>query len=189
MGSKKYATTGSLIDAKNISLVRTKVRFNTAIRVILIPTVSEYRQAGLGDLMWWDESHYKEFKMSAITELKLHMLHHPGLDSKSAIKDMYQPSERDNDTPSPSKSVDNNPSTSEKSMSSRRNSGRISADLLSNMDGLLVKSRAKNIKFEKSIFKPTEEVAGPISSTNKDAPVASGPLGIGSMGLMLSNLG
>jgi hypothetical protein len=30
-----------------------RIRFDSAVRVILIPTRKEYRAAGLGDLLWW----------------------------------------------------------------------------------------------------------------------------------------
>lgn len=181
LGSKKHATTGSLVDSKHTMMTRTQVRFNPAIRVVLIPTVTEYRQLGLGEVMWWDDTHYKEFKLSAISELKLYMVHHPGLDSKAAIKHMYQPSERDNETPSPTK-LDGSLPSSEKSLSARRNSGIITAEMLAS-NGLLIKSKAKSIKFEKSIFKPEAAPASAPAAPGKDPALASGPLG--PMGLIM----
>ena len=187
LGSKKFATTGSLVDTKSAPKEKEKkVRFGSAVRVILIPTVAEYRQVGLGDLMWWDDGHLKEFKLSAITELKLHMLQHPTMDSKAAIKDLYQPSERDKESPSPTKMENMTTPCAEKTLQSRSNSGRISAEKLANLDGLLFKSRAKDVKFEKSIFKPSEST--PLTTGNsgpckESTALISRPLGV--MGLMV----
>ncbi len=92
---KVHATTGSLFEPKLGSQTpRKKIQFNPAVRVILIPTVGEYRLVGLGDLMWWNDNDYKGFKQSALNELKLFMLKLSSMDSKAAIKALYQPDDR-----------------------------------------------------------------------------------------------
>lgn len=59
--------------------------------MILIPTVDEYRSAGLGDLMWWSEVDYKSFKESAVEELRRYLQENSKTDAKSALKILYQP--------------------------------------------------------------------------------------------------
>jgi hypothetical protein len=49
-----------------------KVRYNTAVWVVLILTVEEYRQVGLGDSMWLNDNIHKEFKQSAQRTQALH---------------------------------------------------------------------------------------------------------------------
>jgi hypothetical protein len=73
------------------SSTKKQVRFSAAVRVVLIPTVAEYRQVGLADLMWWSDCHYSEFKTSAVNELKEYMTKHTGSNAKEAIKALYQP--------------------------------------------------------------------------------------------------
>jgi len=67
-----------------------QVRFSAAVRVILIPTVAEYRQVGLANQMWWTDCDYTEFKQSAVCELRAYMMEHSSKDSKAAIKALYQ---------------------------------------------------------------------------------------------------
>ena len=70
---------------------RKKVRFNPSVRVILIPTVAEYRAVCLGSLLWWDQEFYATFKKSAVSELLLFMTSHPSFTAKLCIKMLYQP--------------------------------------------------------------------------------------------------
>mgnify|MGYP000144418921 CR=1 FL=1 len=66
------------------------LRFDSAVRVILIPTRKEYRAAGLGDLLWWKESEYSAFKGSAIMELRVILSLHD-VNPKVALQRLYQP--------------------------------------------------------------------------------------------------
>ena len=66
------------------------LRFDTAVRVILIPTRKEYRAAGLGDLLWWSDRDYNSFKGSAVMELRVILSLHD-VDPKTALKRLYQP--------------------------------------------------------------------------------------------------
>lgn len=71
-----------------------RINFNNAVRVVLIPTREEYRAAGLSDVMWWDDSDYKNFKDSALTELR-NLVQKRGskLDTKTALMILYQPNQ------------------------------------------------------------------------------------------------
>lgn len=99
---RAWATTGDLVNASssepsstcsNKDRYKQKVRFNSAVKVVLIPTVAEYKEANLTDLLWWCEDQYKEFKKSALAELKLFLLTYSSLDTKAALKIIYQPNE------------------------------------------------------------------------------------------------
>ncbi len=69
---------------------RKKVKFDTAVKVVLIPTVEEYRKAELGNLLWWDAADYIAFKESALEELRHYIFHHPLMNTKEAIFELYQ---------------------------------------------------------------------------------------------------
>ena len=99
---RAWATTGDLVNSStsehsssssNQDRYKQKVRFNSAVKVVLIPTIEEYKEAQLNDLLWWCEDQYKEFKKSALAELKLFLLTYTSLDTKSALKIIYQPNE------------------------------------------------------------------------------------------------
>lgn len=99
---RAWATTGDLVNSSSSEpssstskqdRYKQKVRFNSAVKVILIPTLEEYKEAQLSDSLWWCEDHYKEFKKSALAELKLFLLTYSSLDTKSALKIIYQPNE------------------------------------------------------------------------------------------------
>lgn len=72
---------------------KNKVKFNTAVRVVLIPTIDEYRAARLSDALWWADPDYKNFKDSALMELRTYLNSHPYLNSKEAISHLYQNNE------------------------------------------------------------------------------------------------
>jgi len=44
------------------------VRFNPVVRLVLIPTVTEYHTAGLTSILWWCGADYKGFKQSVFEE-------------------------------------------------------------------------------------------------------------------------
>eukprot|EP01038_Epipyxis_sp_PR26KG_P010628 gene10628-14271_t len=91
--NKIYGTTGNLCDLSHNStnnFIIKKVRLNPAVRVVLIPTVDEYRQAGLGNSMWYDSEEHNQFKVDAMNELKLFMTFHKKLTCKQSIQILYQ---------------------------------------------------------------------------------------------------
>merc|ERR1711991_483562 len=55
-----------------------------------IPTCIEYKAAGLGEVLWWTDNDYANFKNSALTELRVH-LSFENVDPKTALKRLYQP--------------------------------------------------------------------------------------------------
>lgn len=73
--------------------IKRRVVFNNGVRVVLIPTVDEYRAARLGEALWWNDMDYKSFKSNALQELREHMQAHPEMNSKAAISDLYQSEE------------------------------------------------------------------------------------------------
>jgi hypothetical protein len=77
-------------DSVSAQLHKSRVKFNTAVRVVLIPTVAEYRTARLAEALWWADPDYKNFKESALAELREYLNAHPQQNSKSAISHLYQ---------------------------------------------------------------------------------------------------
>ena len=94
-----WATTGDLVGNDNNAsatgaqkkVEKRRVKFQAAVRVVLIPSRNEYINAGMGDALWWEESDYSVFKRAAVSELKMLMQAEGILDSKVAIQMMYQP--------------------------------------------------------------------------------------------------
>jgi hypothetical protein len=94
-----WATTGDLVGNDNNAsatgaqkkVEKRRVKFQAAVRVVLIPSRNEYINAGMGDVLWWEESDYSVFKRAAVSELKMLMQSEGILDSKVAIQMMYQP--------------------------------------------------------------------------------------------------
>jgi len=68
-----------------------KVSFHHTAFVVLIPTVDEYHNAGLSNLLWWNDCDFHSFKVSAADEVKDHMKSlNVSLDAKSALKVYFQ---------------------------------------------------------------------------------------------------
>jgi hypothetical protein len=67
-----------------------QVRFSDTCRVVLIPSLKEYRSLGLHLDMWWDEKDYRSFKVSARQEVS-NFISSFGGDIKSIMKQLYQP--------------------------------------------------------------------------------------------------
>lgn len=67
-----------------------KVLFNFVISVILIPTRTEFYEAGLDNDMWWCSLDFEDFKRSAVLEIREFM---KGTASTAlvAMKALYQP--------------------------------------------------------------------------------------------------
>lgn len=91
-----WATSGNLLgmwesrEPAEIIKVK-KVKFQTTIRVVLIPCKDEYVHAGLFDALWWGDLDYSTFKFSAFTELKALMSSRNIKNSQEAINILYQP--------------------------------------------------------------------------------------------------
>lgn len=86
-----WNTTGDL--ANNTVSDHTKpshtVKFDSTARVILVPSRKEYQEHGLVPVLWYDETDYKSFKLSALTELQTALSEKPG-DKAAALRDLYQ---------------------------------------------------------------------------------------------------
>ena len=83
-------TNGEPFSSKKV-IAKKKVRFQPAVRVVLIPSRTEYSAADLNIELWWDDSDYSAFKASAVTELKAIMRLRNICNSKDAIRILYQP--------------------------------------------------------------------------------------------------
>jgi len=76
---------------KKTKTSKKKVTFHHTAFVVLIPTVDEYHNAGLSNLMWWNDCDFHSFKISAADEVKDHMKSlNVNLDAKSALKVYFQ---------------------------------------------------------------------------------------------------
>lgn len=67
-----------------------KVRWNPGVRVVLIPTRSEYHSIRLAQFIWWSEADYSKFRESAAVEI-YDAMRYLKLDMKDAIRTLYQP--------------------------------------------------------------------------------------------------
>lgn len=87
-----WATTNNLNgNSTNSILKKKKVKFLPAVRVVLIPSRTEYALHDLLVALWWDDSDYASFKLSAVNELKNVMKLKKIQNSKEAIEILYQP--------------------------------------------------------------------------------------------------
>ena len=66
------------------------VRFQTSVRVILIPSRPEYIAAGLLSVLWWEKSDFPLFKTSAVSEVITLMQLKNINNCKDAMKMLYQ---------------------------------------------------------------------------------------------------
>jgi hypothetical protein len=76
--------------AFNSAVASPKVKFYPSVAVVLIPTVQEYRNAHLEHDLWYGESDFETFKMSAKKELMDCISTNPSLNVKDAKKTLYQ---------------------------------------------------------------------------------------------------
>jgi len=90
---KQWKTTNDLKTATEMKedvRLKRSIKFDSKVRVILIPTRQEYCDVGLGEALWWSSSDYGFFKESAGRELRA-MLELYGMDAKAVLAQMYQP--------------------------------------------------------------------------------------------------
>ena len=66
------------------------VRFQTSVRVVLIPSRPEYIAAGLLSVLWWEKSDFPLFKTSAVSEVITLMQLKNIKNCKDAMKILYQ---------------------------------------------------------------------------------------------------
>lgn len=72
---------------RNLVVVKQKrVSFYSAVSVILIPSINEYRQALLFDKLWYGPKDYKSFQESMVVAVKRCMNLNSFSDPKQAIK-------------------------------------------------------------------------------------------------------
>ncbi len=88
--SNNTITINNNINKRLVVDEKRKLKFDSAVKVILIPTRTEYKAAGLGEVLWWTDKDYSCFKGSALTELRVH-LSFENVDPKTALKRLYQP--------------------------------------------------------------------------------------------------
>lgn len=86
---RMWSTNGNL-DPKS-KPPRRGVKFGNSTHILLIPSRDEYRQAGLGDKMWWNSADYDLFKSEAVSELRNLMMIDDRIDAKMAQNILYQP--------------------------------------------------------------------------------------------------
>jgi len=72
------------------SMFKNCVKFNTSLRVVLIPSRSEYKSAGLCPELWWTSSDYFMFQQSAHSEIRL-LSAYENINLNAARKKLYQP--------------------------------------------------------------------------------------------------
>ena len=77
------------------TLIR-RVSFSKAVKVILIPTREEFKQAKIFDQVWWNHlTDFAAFKRSACHELQHFMIQNNIECHKEALRRLYQPSEQE----------------------------------------------------------------------------------------------
>lgn len=103
-----------------------KVRFQTSVRVILIPSRPEYIAAGLLPVLWWDKSDFPLFKTAAVSEVISLMQLQNIKNCKEAMKMLYQTDA--------STSVDDNSGESDMDCSDS-DSGNTSSEKLDELSG------------------------------------------------------
>ena len=74
----------------NESCLKNAVKFNSALKVVLIPSRGEYKSAGLCPELWWTSSDYFMFQQSAHSEIRL-LSAYENINLTAARKKLYQP--------------------------------------------------------------------------------------------------
>ena len=67
-----------------------RVRFYGKVKVVLVPSLQEYKQANLDSLLWWNSSDYAFFKDSAIADVKRFLRMNSHLDARKALALLLQ---------------------------------------------------------------------------------------------------
>lgn len=66
------------------------VSFCRTVRVLLIPTKEEYAKAGIYSDVWYNQSDFKEFQVSAMFDLLIYCKIHPNDLSEDDVKELYK---------------------------------------------------------------------------------------------------
>jgi hypothetical protein len=95
--NKNWATTGNLLtsveEKKLNEKVERKVRFCSAVTAVLIPCRVEYEESDLNELLWWNKEDFKEFQLSAISQIQKGMIMNKNLNPKDVLHLLYQPNQ------------------------------------------------------------------------------------------------
>lgn len=70
------------------------VNFGESLKVVLIPSRIDYKDAGLVGNLWWSSSDFRSFQKAAFNEIRLFSVFE-GVKMETARKRLYQPSEND----------------------------------------------------------------------------------------------
>jgi hypothetical protein len=90
---RPWITTGSIYEMGKINentVTARKVQFCQSVSVVLIPTSQEYIDQKLDEVLWYNDNDFKDFKLSAIEEIKKKQRSHSFyIDAKAAAKMLY----------------------------------------------------------------------------------------------------
>lgn len=78
------------ISCRESNRKKKSVEFNSNLKVILIPSVIDYKAAALIQNLWWSNSDYRSFEASAFSEIKIFSVNE-GINLSTARKILYQP--------------------------------------------------------------------------------------------------
>ena len=67
-----------------------RVEFCTSLRIVLIPSRTEYKKAGLYSELWWASIDFMQFQASANSEIRM-LASYEGIGAKAARFKLYQP--------------------------------------------------------------------------------------------------
>ena len=88
---RRWGTVSDLCEMEELA-EKKKVNFNPRVNVVLIPSSSEYEEAGLRACLWWSREEFNSFKRSARRELEFFIRLQDTVDSGTALRMLYQPS-------------------------------------------------------------------------------------------------
>mmetsp|Transcript_19104 Transcript_19104/g.26107 ORF Transcript_19104/g.26107 Transcript_19104/m.26107 type:complete len:163 (-) Transcript_19104:80-568(-) len=86
-----------------------KVRFFSKVKVVLVPSLQEYKQAKLDSLLWWNSTDYAYFKDSVLSDIRKCLQLNSHLDPRSALGLLCQEEECFSPLPLKLKSHENIP--------------------------------------------------------------------------------
>lgn len=75
----------------DIVIKQKKVSFDYIIDVVLIPNITDFKERGMINYLWWNEENLVYFKNSAREEILEFMEKHKGVSIKDACNILYQP--------------------------------------------------------------------------------------------------
>jgi hypothetical protein len=63
-----------------------QVRFYGSVSLILIPSIREYKEAGIVDALWWGPADYSGFRKAATSALRKFMHQYKLVDKRKALR-------------------------------------------------------------------------------------------------------